>query len=72
MAKRKEGIITHEEAITDREKAKILSENSRCMFSNMVPHRIDSKTIALFHPGKDLEEQINIYSRKLEKSRMNY
>lgn len=72
MAKKKEGFISKEEEEALRENAKIVSEQSRGMFQNLVPHRIDSKTVVLINPDKNLNEQLSRYSRKLERSRMNY
>lgn len=50
MAKKKEGFISKEEEEALRENAKIVSEQSRGMFQNLVPHRIDSKTVVLVNP----------------------
>lgn len=72
MAKKKEGFISKEEEEALRENAKIVSEQSRGMFQSLVPHRIDSKTVVLVNPDKDLDEQLSRYTRKLEISRMNY
>ena len=72
MAKKKEGFISKEEEEALRENARVVSEQSRNMFSNLVPYRIDSKTVVLVNPDKDLEEQLGRYTRKLERSRMNY
>lgn len=72
MAKKKPGFIGREEEEALRENAKIVSEQSRGMFSNLIPHRIDSKTVVLVNPDKDLEEQLSRYTKKLERSRMNY
>jgi hypothetical protein len=72
MAKKKPGFIGREEEEALRENARAISEQFRCMFRDMIPYRIDPKTVILVSPEKDLNEQVENYNRKIEKSRMNY
>ena len=71
MAK-KEGVITNEEAIADREKALEIGELTKRNFSDLIPHRINPTTVILISTKRDKAEQINRFMEKLDRDRMNY
>jgi hypothetical protein len=69
---RKEGIITHEEAIADREKAINIGELTKRNFSDLIPHRINPTTVILISTKRDKAEQIKRFLERLDRDRLNY
>jgi DNA-binding Lrp family transcriptional regulator len=69
---RKEGIITHEEAIADREKALEIGELTKRNFSDLIPHRINQTTVILISTKKDKADQIKRFLERLDRDRLNY
>lgn len=58
MAK-KAGVITHEEAIADREKALEIGELTKRNFSDLIPHRINATTVILISTKRELNNLKN-------------
>ena len=71
MAK-KAGIITHEEAIAEREKAKSIGDLTKRSFSDLIPHRVNATTVILISTKRDKTEQIKRFMERLDRDRMNY
>lgn len=71
MAKKK-GIITMAEAVDYREKTKVIGEEVKRKFADLIPQRIDHNTVILINVHRDKTEQINRFLTKLERDRKNY
>lgn len=71
MAK-KAGIITHEEALTERDKALEVGELTKRNFSDLIPHRINQTTVILISTKRDKAEQIKRFLERLDRDRLNY
>lgn len=65
-------VTTLNDSIENREKAIKASKLAKKKFKGLIPYRIDQKTIIMIDSSKDIEEQINRFTNKLEQDRKNY
>lgn len=72
MAKKKAGFTNKFEENALRESALIISEKSKQIHKDLIPHRIDSKTVILVDPKKDIDDQVQLYLAKLECNRIRF
>lgn len=72
MAKKKVGFTNKFEENALRESALIISEQSKHIYSDLVPHRVDNKTVILVNPNKDIDDQVQLFIAKLECNRIKF
>lgn len=65
-------ITTLNDSLENREKAIKASKLAKKQFKNLIPYRIDKNTVIMIDSSKDIEEQINRFTNKLEQDRKNY
>lgn len=72
MAKKKAGFTNKFEEIALRESALIISEKAKDIHRELVPYRVDSKTVILVNPNKDIDDQVQLYLVRLEFNRIKF
>ncbi len=64
-------ITTLSDSLDNREKAIKASKLAKKKFKGLIPYRIDEKTVIMIDSRKDILEQINRFTNKLEQDRKN-
>lgn len=72
MAPRKRGIITQADAKDHRQQAIIAGEKAKKALKGLHPYRMDMNTVIFIKPGKDTQQQVSRYRKRLELDRKNY